>query len=84
MFDAPWLKVEAGESYSEKFPNGVVERSKHVQFELRWHPRAAFYLSLHALHSRYHDFAHQAGADRTENSFLVKLWWEHSWRLGLD
>lgn len=83
-FEAPWLNVNEGESYSEKFPSGVVERSKHVQFELRWHPGAAFYLSLHAMHSRYRDFAHQTGVDKTENSFFVKLWWENAWRLGLD
>lgn len=83
-FDTPWLNVEDGESYSEKFPSGVVERSKHMQLELRWHPAAAFYVSLNATHSRYRDFEHRAGVDKTENSFFIKLWWENAWRLGLD
>ncbi|MEK7727195.1 MAG: hypothetical protein AAB354_02215, partial [candidate division KSB1 bacterium] len=83
-FDQPWLQIAEGESYSENFPSGVVERSTHVQLELRWHPSAAFYLSLNATRARYRDFEHRAGIDKTENSFFIRLWWEKMWRLGLD
>jgi len=83
-FDAPWLEVEEGESYHENFPGGVVERSTHVQLEWRWHHGAAFYLSLNGMHSRYRDFEHRTGANQTENSVFVRLWWENVWRLGLD
>ncbi|NUO78761.1 hypothetical protein HUU05_01690 [candidate division KSB1 bacterium] len=83
-FDQPWLEVAGEQNYSEKFPSGVIERSKHLQFELRWHPSAAFYLSINATHSRYRDFEHQAGIDKTENSFFVKLWLEKMWLVEVD
>ncbi len=83
-FDAPWLEVDEGQSYSENFPSGVIERSTHLQLELRWHPNAAFYLSLNGMHSRYRDFKHQSGVNKTENSFFVRLWLEKAWLLGLD
>ncbi len=83
-FNQPWLEVEDGQSYSENFPSGVIEHSTHMQLELRWHPRAAFYLSLNTTHSRYRDFENQAGVNKTENSFFVKLWLEKAWLLGLD
>ena len=83
-FDQPWLEIAEGENYSENFPSGVVERSKHVQFELRWHPAAAFYLSLNGTHARYRDFEHRAGVDKSANSFFVRLWLEKMWLLGLN
>ncbi len=37
-FDTPWLDIPEGESYSEPFPTGTVERSEVFSFLTRWRP----------------------------------------------
>ncbi len=83
-FDMPWVNADLKQGYREKFPSGVVERSTHLALEARWQPRPGFFLAIAAGHSRYHDFANQAGRRRQETSVRVQLWLERFWWLAWE
>ncbi len=84
-FSTPWREVlPEGDTFSEAFPSGIVERSTHYEGEARWHPHRDFYLAFAAGHSRYHDFENQAGVSRDETRLFLRLWLEKLWWLGLN
>jgi hypothetical protein len=83
-FDTPWLSANLDQGYHEKFPSGVVEKAFLATFEVRWHPRQAWFLSLHVAHSRYHSFENQEGAEKNFTEVLVRGWWEINKVLGLE
>lgn len=83
-FDTPWRDRPAGEAFSEAFPSGVVESSTHFDFEAHWHPHRDFYLSVTAGRSSYKDFENRPGEQHGETRFLLRVWLEKFWRLGVD
>jgi hypothetical protein len=85
QFDMPWLEQSLEEGYSESFPSGVVEKSRHLRLEARWQPRLEIFLSLEGQFSSYKNFAHAVLAGETKNvtSFFLRFWWEKDWWLPL-
>jgi hypothetical protein len=82
-FDRPWLDLPLDQEYHENFPSGVVEKSRHLRLEMRWHPRPGFFLAMHGQFSRYENFANRLGVDEHDTSLFLRFWWEKDWRIGI-
>lgn len=75
-FDMPWLNYPVSDGYEEKFPFGVVEKSFLAGFEVRWHPKQNWFLSLHLANARYDNFQNQEGDEKNFTEVFVRGWWE--------
>ena len=84
IFTTPWQNLTLEQGYNEKFPFGIVEHNTNFELQTRWHPSTDFFVELSAKHSRYRNFKNQQNVDKDETSFIIKLWWEKLWLLGLD
>jgi hypothetical protein len=78
-FDRPWESATLEEGYHEKFPSGVVETSRQLRLEARWHPRPGFFFAAHGQYARYKNFANRSGNSENDTKFFVRLWWEKDW-----
>jgi hypothetical protein len=79
VFDQPFLEASLEPGYREKFPTGVVEKSRHLRLEARWHPRPGFFLAVQGQHVRYKNFAHRAGLKERDAGLFLQVWWEKDW-----
>lgn len=75
-FDQPWLAFTVEEGYSEPFPTGVVEKSTLLDFELRWHPKAAFFAAVAGKWMHAENYGNVAGVRLDRFEIFVKMWWE--------
>ncbi len=77
-FDMPWLAYSIDEGYSEPFPSGVVEYSRIYEFNLRWHPRPDFYLSLFGRAGNFSNYQNKTGKTRNNRELFLRLWYAWS------
>lgn len=82
-FDRPWMNASLEEGYSEPFPSGVVERSQIYTVDLRWHPRAALFVSLSARWHQADNYQNVAGERLERLEVFLNLWWDVQWFLPL-
>ena len=78
-FDQPWMNYTVEEGYSEPFPSGIVERSRMITFDWRWHPRAPFFASLTARWQKAKNYQNVEGKTLNRFEVFINLWWEAQW-----
>ncbi|MFQ5627795.1 MAG: capsule assembly Wzi family protein [bacterium] len=82
-WDTPWLNSTLNEGYSEPFPTGVVEKSRHFSFDLRWQPKPFWYVELAGNYSKWENDLNVLGVEKSETEVFLRVWleWQKFFRI---
>jgi len=73
-WDEPWMDVPLEEGYSEPFPTGVVEKSRHLDLTLHVFPSTYWGLNAEFHTVRRENMYHVSGSNKNEIYWRVGVW----------